>query len=173
VKPISWQTQLWFIGFAYVAVISVAAALLCARYLQELSHPADVSAYGGMYAFGDLLLGIFIACLLMIPTIFLVRVIAGFEALSTAYSQLLVGLSLSAPVCLSLLYFGLHHVAEGLTSLCLYRLLASPFLLVGIGVSRWVARFDRAKRLATYALLIEGLTLGIAVALLIQLLIHR
>jgi len=44
----------------------------------------------------------------------------------------------------------------------------SPFILVGIGVSRLVARFDRAKRLLSYALLIEGLTLAIAVALLIH-----
>jgi formate-dependent nitrite reductase membrane component NrfD len=43
-----------------------------------------------------------------------------------------------------------------------------PFILVGMGVSRLVARFDRAKRFASYALLIEGLTLVIAVALLIH-----
>jgi hypothetical protein len=37
-----------------------------------------------------------------------------------------------------------------------------------MGISRLVARFDRAKRFASYALLIEVLTLGIAVALLIH-----
>jgi hypothetical protein len=46
--------------------------------------------------------------------------------------------------------------------------LLSPFILVGIGISRLVARFDRAKKLASYALLIEGLTLGIAVVLFIR-----
>jgi hypothetical protein len=34
----------------------------------------------------------------------------------------------------------------------------APFIFVGIGVSRLLARFDRAKKLAFYALLIEGLT---------------
>ena len=46
-----------FIALGYAAVFAVAAALLSARYLQELNHPADVAAYGGMYAGGDLLLG--------------------------------------------------------------------------------------------------------------------
>jgi hypothetical protein len=37
-----------------------------------------------------------------------------------------------------------------------------------MGISRLVARFDRAKRFASYAILIEGLTLAIAVALVIH-----
>jgi hypothetical protein len=46
--------------------------------------------------------------------------------------------------------------------------MGSPFILVGIVVSRLVARFDRAKKMVSYALLIEGLTLGVAIALLIH-----
>jgi hypothetical protein len=118
-----------------------------------------------MWAFGDALLLIFIACLFMIPTVFLIWVIARFDSVYTAYSRFLLGLSLSAPVCLSVLLLGESQVAQSLGSLCLYRLLGSPFILVGIGISRLVARFDRAKRLASYALLIEGLTIGAAVAL--------
>jgi len=95
----------------YAAVFVVAAVLLLGRYLQELTHPADVVAYSGMFAFGDLLLGIFIACLFMIPTVFLVWVMAKYESAYTTYSQLLVGLSLSAPVCLSLFVLGNNHVA--------------------------------------------------------------
>jgi hypothetical protein len=37
-----------------------------------------------------------------------------------------------------------------------------------MGVSRWVARFDRAKRLTLYAFLVEGLTMGVGVALFIH-----
>ena len=33
-----------------------------------------------------------------------------------------------------------------------------------MGISRFAARFDRAKRLTSYALLVEGLTLGLLVA---------
>lgn len=168
VKPISSRAQLWFIAFGYAAVLAVVAVLVLARYLLERQHRADVAAASGMYAFGDLLLGILVACLFMIPTLFLVRFMARFEDFYTTYSQLLVGISLSAPVCLSLLYFGKDHAADSLSLLCLCRFLGSPFILVGIGVSRWVARSDRAKKLTSYALLIEGLTLGIAVALFIR-----
>lgn len=121
----------------------------------------------GMYAFGDLLLGIFIACLFTIPTVFLVWVLAVCESAYTTYSRILLGLSLSAPACLSLFVLGKNHVADSLRIFCLCRLAATPFVFVGIGVCRFFARFDRAKKLASYALLIEGLTLGIAVALFI------
>jgi len=121
-----------------------------------------------MWAAGDALLVIFIACLFMIPTVFLIWVIARFDSVYTAYSQFLLGLSLSAPVCLSVFLLGESQVAQSLGSLCLFRLLGSPFILVGIGISRLVARFDRAKRLVSYALLIEGLTIVAALALFIH-----
>jgi len=48
----------------------------------------------------------------------------------------------------------------------MWRLFGSPFVLVGMGGSRLLARFPRAKRLCSYALLIEGLTLVTIIALL-------
>ena len=116
-----------------------------------------------MWAFGDALLYIFIACLFMLPTIFLLFVIAKFENFYRTFSKLLLGLSLSAPICLSLFFFGKTHVAESLGNVCLVRLFLSPFILVAIGVSRLVARFDRAKRLISYAFLVEGLTFGVVI----------
>ena len=121
-----------------------------------------------MWAGGDAFLYIFIAGLFMVPTVFLIWVTARFEAFYTAYSKFLLGLSLSAPICLGVLFLGENHVGQSLFTLCLYRLIWLPFILVGMGISRLVARFDRAKRFASYALLIEGLTLVIAVALLIH-----
>jgi len=150
----------------YVAVLVVAAALLYMRHLQELQYPAEAS--GGMWAAGDALLYVFIACLFMVPTVFLIWVTAKFEAFYTAYSKFLLGLSLSAPVCLSVFLLGENRVGERLINLSLYRLMWLPFILVGMGISRLVARFDRAKKFASYALLVEGLTLAIAVALLIH-----
>ena len=150
----------------YASVLVVAATLLYGRHLQELKYPAESS--GGMWAFGDILLWIFIACLFMVPTFFLIWVIARFESIYKTYSQLLLGLSLSAAVCLSLVTLGQNYLVESVFNLCLYRLLWSPFILLGIGVSRLVARFDRSKKLVSYALLIEGLTLAIAVALVIH-----
>ena len=165
-KFIPRRAQLWLIALAYAGVFVVAATLLYVRHLQELKYPAEAS--GGMWAAGDLLLDIFIACLFMVPTAFLIWVTASLEAFYTPYSKFLLGLSLSAPACLSVLFLGEKHVGESLINLCLYRLIWSPFILVGMGISRLVARFDRAKRLASYALVIEVLTLGIAVALFIH-----
>ncbi len=165
-KFIPRRAQLRLIALAYAAVFLVAATLLYVRHLQELKYPAEAS--GGMWAGGDLLLDIFIACLFMVPTVFLIWVTARFEAFYTPYSKFLLGLSLSAPVCVSVLFLGEKHVEQSLITLCLYRLTWSPLILVGMGISRLLARFDRAKRFASYALLIEVLTLGIAVALFIH-----
>src|SRR5260370_33098739 len=99
-----------------------------------------------MWAGGDLLLYIFIACLVLVRTVFLSRVAARFEAFYTPYCKFLLGLSLSAPVCLSMLFLGEKHVGQSLIILSLYRLIWSPFILVGMGTSRLVARLDRAKR---------------------------
>lgn len=158
--------QLGLVALGYSAVLVVAATLLFVRHLQELQYPAEAS--GGMWAAGDAFLMIFIACLFMVPTVSLIWVTAKFEAFYTAYSKFLLGVSLSAPVCLGVLYFGENHVGQSLINLCLYRLMWLPFILVGMGISRLVARFDRARRFASYALLIEGLTLAIAVALVIH-----
>ena len=158
--------QLGLVALGYGAVLVVAATLLFGRHLQELNYPAEAS--GGMWAAGDAFLLILIACLFMVPTVFLIWVTARFEALYTAYSKFLLGLSLSAPVCLSVITLNENYLAQSVGILCLYRLLWSPFILLGIGVSRLVARFDRAKRFASYAFLIEGLILAIAVALVIH-----
>lgn len=157
--------QLWYVAFGYAAVAVIAAGLLLGRYWLERNNP---DAAGGMYAFGDLILYIFVVCLFMIPTLFLVWVMARHEALYTAYSQLLVGISLSAPVCLALLYFGKDHFSETLGSLYLVRLTFAPFIFLGVGVSRFLARFERAKKLTVYALVIEGLTTAIGIVLLIR-----
>jgi hypothetical protein len=166
VKSISSRVQLGLAALGYAGVLVVAAALLFGRHLQELKYPAEAS--GGMWAFGDALLYIFIACLFMVPTVFLIWITARYEAFYTAYTKFLLGFSLSAPVCLSVLYLGENHVGENLITISLYRLMGLPFILAGMGISRLVARFDRAKRFVSYALLIEGLTLAIAVALLIH-----
>jgi hypothetical protein len=158
--------QLGLVALAYAAVLVFAAILLFGRHLQELRYPADAS--GGMWAAGDAFLYIFIAGLFMVPTVFLIWITARYEAFYTAYSKFLLGFSLSAPVCLGVLYLGENHVGESLINLCFCRLISMPFILGGMGISRLVARFDRAKRFASYALLIEGLTLVVAVALLIH-----
>ena len=171
-NPISSRIKFGLVAGGYAAVLLVAAALLFIRHLVELQDPAAAS--GGMFAFGEILLHLFIGCLFLIPTVFLIWIIAKAEAPYTAYSRFLFGLSLSAPLCMGVVLFGGDYVAPSLSWLCFYRVEESPIVLVGIGLSRFAARFDRAKRLVSYALLVEGLTLVLPVAaFIVTLLIHR
>jgi hypothetical protein len=164
--------QFGLVAIGFAIVFAVAAALLYMRHLVDLQDP--VTASGGMAAAGDTILYLFIGCLFLIPTAFLIWTITKLEALYTVYSRVLFGLSLSAPVCLSVVLFGENHVAPRLSWLCFFRILESPIVLVGMCISRFAARFDRAKRLTSYALLVEGLTLGLLVACFIgAVFIHR
>ncbi len=153
-------------ALGYTAVLLFAAAVLFVRHLQELQYPAEAS--GGMWAGGDAILYIFIAGLFILPTAFLIWVAAKFEGVYTAYSIFLLVLSLTAPVCLSVLHLGEIRDGQTLFTICLFRLICSPFVIVAIGISWIVGRFDQAKRYASFALLMEGLTFAIAIALLIH-----
>ena len=154
--------QFGLVAVGYAAVLVVTAASLYGRHLLELQDPASFS--GGMAAAGDSMLHLFLGCLFLIPTAFLIRILAKSETLYTAYSRFLFGLSLSAPVCLSVVLLGENYVAPSLSWFCFFRLLESPIVLVGMGISRFAARFARAKRLIFYALLVEALTLGLPIA---------
>lgn len=159
-KPIPLRVQLTLVAAGYAAVLATAAVLVYERYMQYVSHPQDVTASSGMYAAGDWLLEIFIACMLLVPTFLLVLVIRKSEDLDIGYSKILLGLSLTAPICLGV--FSILAVNQGtmvLGKICRDRLFGSPFVIVGLGFSRLLARFDRAKRLTSYALMIGILTL--------------
>ena len=49
---------------------------------------------------------------------------------------------------------------------CMGRLLASPIMIAGLALSRLLAQFTRAKRLTSYALLVEVGTIVLLVTLL-------
>lgn len=113
-----------------------------------------------MYAFGDLLLEMFIAGALLVPTLLLVLVIRKSEAAYTIYSKVLLVFSLSAPLSFGLLCIPAVSSGPGLLGfLCLYRLEVSPFTLTAAGFSRIAAQFEAPKRLTLFALVLEALTL--------------
>lgn len=148
------------VAFGYATVLAVSAALIVVRYFEYLTHPADVAAAGGMYAGGDLMLEAFIGGMLLVVTFFLVLVIYKWESAYTIYSKILLGLSLTAPLSVGLLF--IPAVSQGSSLLggaCMFRLFASPMIVVGMGMSRVFARFPRAKRLTVYGLLIEVVTM--------------
>jgi hypothetical protein len=68
-KPIPWRAQLGAVAAGYAMVLLVAAVLLYERHIQYANHPADVMSYGGMYAFGDLILELFIGGLFLRSTV--------------------------------------------------------------------------------------------------------
>jgi hypothetical protein len=104
------------------------------------------------------------ACLLMVPILWSIWLMSKYETVYTAYSKFLFWLSVTAPVCLAL--FFVRPLKEIFTDPCLIRFLASPFVLVGMAFSRWMARCDLAKKLTLWALVVEGVTLGIIVGVL-------
>jgi hypothetical protein len=170
-KPVPLRVQLILVAAGYAAVLAIATVMVYARHMQYVNHPEEVVASSGMYAAGDLMLEIFIGCMLLVPTFFLVLVIRNSEALYNRYSLILLGLSLTAPLCLGV--FSIPAVSQEtvdrgtmlLGEICLDRLFVSPLVVVGLVFSRLLARFDRAKRLTLYALLVEVLTLVFMTAL--------
>jgi hypothetical protein len=165
-KPIPWRVQLGAVAAGYAMVFLVGAALVFERHIQYVNNPADAASYGAMYAFGDLILGLFIGGLFLVPTLLLVLVIRKSETAYTRYSQTVLGFSLTAPICLGI--FLIPAVNEGNSFLgwfCMGRLLASPIIITGLAASRLLARFARARRLTSYALLVELGTIGLLVTL--------
>jgi hypothetical protein len=154
------------VGAGYAVILAFAGEEFYTQYLYEISHREEVIASSGMYAGGDMILEIFVALLLMIPTFFLIWIVAKFEAPYTIYSKLLLVVGFTAPVCLAVLYFGSQSWPANLGVFCFLRLFWSPFILAIILMSRVRARFDRAKRLTSYALLLEGATLCTSIALI-------
>lgn len=157
---IPWRVQLVLVGCGYASVFIVAAILIVVRYFQYVNHPADVAAYGGMWAGGDLMLELFICGMLLVMSFFLVLAIFRHEGAYTTYSKVVLAISITLPVSVGLI--ALTAASEGIPVLgwvCLFRVFASPIVLLGIVMSRLFARFPQAKRLTNYALLIEALTL--------------
>jgi len=90
-------------------------------------------------------------------------VIRKSEAWYTGYAKVLLGLSLTAPISVGLLIIPvLNQWYWG--DACIFRLFAIPIVVVVLIFSRWLTRFVRARRLISYALLIEGLTFVAVIA---------
>ena len=143
------------------------AALIFARYIAYVTHPDDAAAYSGMWAGGDLVLEFIIGAMLLMVTFFLALAIFRYEAAYTTYARILVALSLTAPVSVGVI--AIPVVSESNSALgwiCLYRVFASPLVLMGLAMSRLFARFPRPKRMTNVALLTEALTLVLMVWML-------
>ena len=128
--------QLVLIALGYASVCGVGASILYARHLQELRDPVGVAASAGMYAFGDAMAYLFIALLFMIPTAFLLRLIARFHTFYTRYSLLLLSISLPSPSIFGMFFRGASQASQIVSNLGFFRLTFAPLVIVGLGISR-------------------------------------
>jgi hypothetical protein len=161
----SSRLQLRLVAAGYALVALASALLIFQRYLLYVRYPQDVAAAGGMYAGGDLLLEFMICLMFLVPTIALVIVIRKSEAACTTYAKVLLGISCTAPISLGLMFVpALNQWYWG--NAFIFRLFAAPLVFGVLIFSRWLTRFARARRLISYAMLVEGLTVAGMVATL-------
>jgi hypothetical protein len=159
-KALSSRLQFALVVAGYAGVLVLSAGLVFARYLQELRYPVDASS--AMWGFGDWMLAAFIACMLLVPTFLLAFFVRTSETASTRYSRAVLGVSLTAPISVGIMF--IPAISQGSSLLgwfCMYRLLVSPVVVMGLVISRLLARFSGAKRLGSYSLLVEIGTLAL------------
>jgi len=160
--------QLMLVTAGYGFVLALASALVVMRYLQYLFHADDVAASGGMWAFGDVMLALFIACMVLVPTFWLAFVLRKSEDLYTMYAKVVFGVSVTSPLSLGVMAIpavGQSNMLLGYV--CMYRVMCAPVVLVGMAMSRALARFPRAKRMTSCAVAIELLTLAVMIGLMV------
>ncbi len=148
------RTQLTLVGASYGAVALLSVALVYWRYLQY-SFATEADKQSAMWGFGDWMLEFMILGLFLVPTFVLLLVIAKSEPASILYSKIVLAFSLTLPLSLGLML--IPAIAKGWMPgiILMYRVLGAPVVLVGIALSRVMVRYPRAKRLTSYALLVE------------------
>jgi hypothetical protein len=167
-KFLPWRWQIGFVAASFATALGLSGMLVLQRYLLYVNHPEDVAAAGGMYAAGDMMLEVFIGLLLLAPAILLALVIRHSEKLYNRYAQVAVGVSLTAPISFGLLSLPAVSQSSGmLGELLMFRMVITPLVLLALLLSRWLARFQPAKRLTMYAVVIEALTIVAAVSLMV------
>lgn len=162
-KAIGWRLQLELIAVAYAAILLLGTCWFFLRNLEALRDPQASS--GGMWAFGDEILIIFLYLLCLVPTFFLLRLMRTNDLVYDNYARIVLAISLTAPLCLAALVF---HVGEKITLLHDFfelRFFRSPMLFVLMVMSRLFARERPAKRLLNYAMQTEALTFIAAIAI--------
>jgi len=156
------RLKLSLVAASYVVVAGISALLIFWRYLQYVRNAQDAAASSGMWAGGDLALELIICFLFLVPTTALVFVIRKSESAYTTYAKVLLGLSLTGPMSLVFLAIPvLNQWYWGDT--IIFRLFAMPIVFFVLIFSWWLTRFRRARRLISYALLVEGLTFVVVI----------
>jgi hypothetical protein len=154
-QAVSQRNQFMMIGVGYAAIVLFAVAEFFQRYLYTLREPIDSA--GGMAAFGDLMLSVFVFFLFMFPTFFLLRLLAQNQAFYGPYAKVLLALSITNPISVALL--AAFHRSVLAQNTFGERVWVSPLVLTVMLMSRCIGRRSPSKKLITWAALIEGGTL--------------
>jgi hypothetical protein len=156
-------------GFALA--LAVAALAVWVRYLGV--DPRDVAASSGMYAGGDAILFVGVAATLsLVPALFLLH--WGLQAYPRGMPKVLLGLSLSGPLCWVLfLLLGSDSLPlpaairnlEGLLVVTVIgpRIVASPIAFLFVAVAMRMVRERESRRLLSVGLLLEALPIALFV----------
>ena len=166
------RLQLRLVAVGYAAFVALSVLLIVRRYSQYVQYPQDAASASGMWAGGDLILELFIAFLFLMPTIALVFVIRNSESFYTIYAKALLGLSVTAPLSVGISFIPIFNQWwwGEITS---FRSVAIPGVIGLLIFSRSLSNFARPRRLISYALLIEGLTLvGIVASFIVAMIRH-
>ena len=167
---LSRPRQLALIVAGYAAVAVYAATMYFTRYLAALRDPAYSS--GGMWAFGDLMLDVFVFILLLVPTFFLLRYFGQSDKAFATYSKIAFAVSLTAPACALILgiWQGIwHNMPIWLQDPLFTRLFWSFAVLLILAMSRIIGRRQASKKLLNYALAVEGVTMVAMIAIFLGL----
>jgi hypothetical protein len=161
----SQRNQIMLIVTGYAAVTMFAVAEFFQRYLYSLREPVDSA--GGMAAFGDLMLSVFVFFLFLFPTFFLLRLLAQNQAFYGPYAKVLLAVSVTNPISVVLL--AVFHRSVLAQNVFGERVWVSPLVLTVMLMSRCIGRRSPSKKLMTWASLIEGGTLVVSFALFVVL----
>src|SRR5271170_1246669 len=146
-------------------------AAICCLKTEDHDFKQQIAA-GGMYAGGDLLLEIMVLCFFLVPTAILIFFIRKSEPAYTTYAKVLLGVSLTAPLSLALMFVPVLNEWY-LGDAIIFRLFAIPVFAVVWILSLFLTRFSHARRLIAYALLIEALPFVVAIGFLVFSSMHR
>ncbi len=160
------RAQVRLVVLLYGAMAALSGLLIFKRYLLYLRHPNDAVSASGMYAGGDLLLEMMVLCFLLVPTAALIFFFRTSEATYTRCAKILVGVSLTAPLSLALMFVPALNRGY-LGDVIFFRLLAIPILIVLSVLSLCWNRYAHTRRLISFALLIESLPFAIGIGILL------
>ncbi len=140
--------------------------MVYSRYLQYQKDPADAVASGGMYAFGDTILGFAIFILFLIPTAVLLFMVRNEERFLCMYSKILLAVSLTAPLSLAVLLVDSLLKSEFLSGPTVTRLFLFPCVLIVMILSLLIAKPKAAKKLLLWGVTTELCSSAIAITAL-------